>query len=153
MEPHVSKFKLISGANVTSIGVRDREIRMLEAELLARLNARVASDRDLITYAHHFVRLSHPLLAQKYLNMLSSDYFDRGIYKDLFQSLLAWSITHINPEFANERYSRAYEYFLLVRRIPRTFVELTFESKLAFNRFCKQFNEYTTFRNDPPNGV
>jgi hypothetical protein len=119
---------------------RNREIKKLEFEIEKKRNP---TNRDLVIFAYHFVRLEHPLLAQKYLNRLSPDYFDSGIYKDLCAALLAWSVVQANPLFKNASNDRAYEFFVVIKRIMTMFTDINFESRTAFRRFKVQFLEYS----------
>ena len=141
----MSKFKVIDGANITSIANHDREIKMLELEISRK---KEFIDKDFVVYGYHFSRLGHPLLAQKYLNKVAADYFWHGIYKDLYQAMLAFSVLHAT-EFKNPKFDRAYEYFIVVKQSVDMFAELNFEAKSAFMDFRREFREYNTFLNMP----
>src|SRR5690242_15490626 len=123
----MSNLRVITGENITNISQRMGEIKKLEFEIEKKLNI---TDRDLVVYAYHFVRLEHPLLAQKYLNQISLDYFDIGVYKDMSRALIIWAmmkeagrlVTWTNPD---------YEYFVILKRVTTTFEDLHFTSKPA----------------------
>lgn len=136
----MSKLKIIDGAGVTNISAAsiNREIKILEFEIENKIDA---TNRDHFVYAYHFVRLGHLLLAQKYLNRLSHDYFDSGIYKDLTQALLAWSVSRINQNYVSD--PSKYEFFLVVKRSFEMLDEVTFETKPAWYRFKKEFARFT----------
>ena len=134
-------LKLINGENVTSIVSNNREIKQLEFEIQKKLNP---TDRDYVIYAYHFLRLGHTLLAQKYLNHLNQDYFDQGVYKDLAQSLLMWSLAQTDPSLKTGPVAAQYEFFVVIKRVLETFEEVNFITKPAFYRFRKQFKEFTT---------
>ena len=143
----MSKFKVIQGSNVTSIASStSREIREIENRF-SKMES--PTDRDVVVCAYHFVRLGHLVLAQKYLNSLSSTYFETGIYKDLFQSLLSWSITQNNPQLKSEEHLKAYEYFIVVRRATEMFQDVNFTSKVAFNRFKQTLQQFSQGSNLP----
>lgn len=132
----MSKFKVIEGSNVVSIVARSRELRQLEQDLQKNLNR---SNRDIFVYSYHFARLGHPLLAQKHLNNLLPGYFDSGIYKDLCQALLAWSVSQMNPAFKTPQNQKTYEFFIIVKQTLTLFNELNFSQKPAFLRFKREF--------------
>jgi hypothetical protein len=142
-----TKFKVIDGENVTSIASREREIKLLEYEVEKKAATDRASDRDLVVYAYHFARLGHPILAQKYLNRLATDYFDVGVWKDLYQGMLAWSLTTMNPALKKEKYANAHEYYIIIQRVFELFVTLTFETKTSFEKFKVEFQKYSLFTN------
>lgn len=137
----MSKFKIIDGQNVTSIVNNNREIVQLELELRKKHDA---TDRDLVVYAYHFVRLGHLLLAQKYLNRLSTDYFDVNVYKDLSKALLAWSVVKADEKQDSRHVQATYEYFIILKRVLEMFEDVNFTTKPAFYRFRKQWKEFTT---------
>lgn len=134
------KFKVINGGNVTSISNRSGEIRRLELEINKKTNR---TDRDLVTYAYHFVRLGDLLLAQKYLNMLRNDYFDAGVYKDLSRALLVWSVVVVTGAPLTREIETIYEYFVILKQAQQMFEEVNFETKSGFRRFKKQFDDFT----------
>lgn len=134
----MSKFRIVDGANVTSIAEGSREIRLLEMEIDRIPNL---TDRDKVVYAYHFLRLGNFILAQKYLNRLDSGYFDSGIFKDLFKAVLAWTVTRDNPALKTEASTKLSEYFLVVKRAVVMFEDVNFQTKPAFYRFKKQFLE------------
>jgi diketogulonate reductase-like aldo/keto reductase len=140
MELPMSKFKIVHGDNVTTLISKNREIKQLELEIEKKPDP---TDRDLVIFAYHFVRLGHPLLAQKYMNKVAKDYFDVGIYKDLCQALLAWSVTQANPLFKSKTNDKIYEFFIIVKRVLISFEELSFQTKPAFNRFRTQFTDFS----------
>lgn len=143
----MSKFKLIDGENVTSIISREREIKILEYEIEKKRATSALSDRDLVVYAYHFARLGHPLLAQKHLNRLTATYFDVGVWKDLFQGLLAWSLIQVNPELKKEKYAVSHEYYVVIKRVLETFSDLSFMIKPSFEQFKVEFNQRSLFTN------
>ena len=136
----MSKFKVIDGSNVTSIAQSDGEIKKLEFEIQKKLEV---TEKDLVVYAYHFVRLGNYLLAQKYLNKLSLDYWDSGVYKDLTHALLVWSLCTATNGSMSDQARGTYEYYVILKRALDMFEEVNFTSKPAFYRFKKQIHEYT----------
>lgn len=136
----MSKFRVIDGDNVTCIAARSREIKQLELEISKKPDL---VDRDLVVFAYHFMRLEHPLLAQKHLNMLNANYFDSGVYKDLSKALLAWSVSQANPLFKNQKNQATYEFFVVLKRALPIFEQLNFTQRPAFLRFKKELLEYS----------
>lgn len=137
----MSKFKLITGDNVTSIVNNAGEMKTLEFEIQKKINP---TDRDYIVYAYHFVRLGNLLLAQKYLNRLDSSYFDSMVYKDLSQALLLWSMNVATGGSMPDPAAKVYEYFIILKRIITMFDDVNFVSKPAFYRFKRQFQQFMT---------
>lgn len=138
----MSKFKIIDGSNVTSIANASREVKQLEFEIQKKATA--ATDRELVVYSYHFTRLGQYLLAQKYLNRLSTDYFDIDVYKDLSKALLAWSVVKSDESQDSQPVRATYEYFIILKRAIEMFEEVNFTTKPAFYRFKKTFKEFTT---------
>lgn len=138
----MSKFRVIDGDNITSIAAHGREIKQLEFEIQKKSNV---TDKDLVVYAYHFVRLGHVLLAQKYLNRLHPDYFDTTVYKDLARALLMWSLVQVDNSLKDvPGIAASYEYSIIIKRALEMFDEVNFQSKPAFYRFRKTFKEFTT---------
>jgi hypothetical protein len=137
----VFKPKIITGDNITSIASFNREMLDLEREIQTKLHP---VDRDYVVYSYHFVRLGNLLLAQKYLNRVSTDYFDSGIWKDLTHALMVASIHSAAGKSMTPPASKLYEYFTILNRAIVTFEDVYFEQKPAFNRFKKTFQEFTT---------
>lgn len=136
----MSKFKVITGESVPLFNVRNSEIEALEAQINLKTRP---TDRDLVVYAYHFLRLEHPVKAQKYLNKLDPNYFDYQIYKDLSKSLLLWSMAQTDAYLKQRIPPSEYEYFIILKRIVDTFEPLQFYAKPAFYRFRNQFREFT----------
>lgn len=136
----MSRFRIIDGSNVTSIAERDGEIKKLEFEIQKKVDP---TDKDLVVYAYHFVRLGNFLLAQKYLNRLHEHYFDNGVYKDLSHSLLVWSLMNATGGSMSDQARATYEYYVILKRAIEMFEEVNFVSKPAFYRFKKTIHEFT----------
>lgn len=134
----MSKLKVVEGSNVVSITDASREIRLLEIET-KKLDP---TNKQLVIWAHHFVRLGQPLLAQRQLARISSGYYDMMIYKDLFSSLLAWSLIHTRAASQSEECKAEYEYYLIVKRSLESFDILSFPEKPAFYRFRREFERH-----------
>jgi hypothetical protein len=138
----VSKFRVITGDNVTSIAAQAGEIKQLEFEIQRKVDP---TDKDYVVYAYHFTRLGHHLLAQKYLNRVSNHYFDNGIYRDLSQALLMWSVVQEVPMLKDKPgVAASYEYFIILRRAVKMFPDVEFQTKPEFTRFAKDFARFTT---------
>ena len=136
----MSKFKVVDGQNITSIADGAREIKQLELEIQKKLNP---SNKDLVVYAYHFVRLHNLLLAQKYLNRLSDSYFDTEVYRDLSRALLMWVTCQSSPEIDSRPVAATYEYFIILKRSLEMFDQVNFVSKPAFYRFRRDFQSFT----------
>lgn len=133
----MSKFTVVDGDNVASIASNNREIRILELEIRKLEIERKLTDRDLVVYSYHFMRLNQPLLARTHLNRISATYFEAGVYRDLFQAMLQWSILRETPDLVSDKANRAYEYYILLRRTKVAFETLNFSTKASFEQFHK----------------
>lgn len=136
----MSKFKVIDGANVVSIETKNREVRALKTKIES---LKPPSNKDLIVFSYHFLRLGQKLSAQKYLCKLSDDYFKIGIYKDLFGALLSWALIQNSPKSQITSTSRDYEFFIVVKRSLELFEEVDFPYKAQFYAFKKEFQKYS----------
>lgn len=134
-----SKLKIIEGAQIPVQTARKKELKRLQTEL----EANGLTGRNIVVYAHHFVRLGSPLLAQKYLNKLDRSYFKIGVYRDLFHALLNWSMIQVNPTLYDKLDPAVYQYFIIVKQATEAFDSLTFECKPEFEDFKTVLREFS----------
>lgn len=140
----MSNLKLVRSSNVRVISQREKEINDLELAIRQKPNP---TDRDRVVFAYHFCRLQHPLKAQLQLDYLADDYFEHGIYRDLWQAMLSFSIKKTNPKLVSQNVDRAFEYFLVVRKTTVHFKDLRFKTKDKYLSFLLEFEKDCQFVN------
>lgn len=123
-----------------SIEERESELRGLQAEIAAK---DFLTNKEKFIFAFHFARLDHVLKSRVYLNKIDKQYFESFIFADLFQSTLGELMARTDPN--NLKYSRQYEFFLLVRKAIPLFSLIDFSSKKEFEVFCKTLAQLETF--------
>ncbi len=99
------------------------------------------SQKQYVTFAYHFAINGDYLSAQKFLNKITPYYFSTEIYKDLYKSLLAWSV---RDTIWTENSRKEYEYFVIVKRSLPVFGEFNFIAKKEFLDFRLEFLRSTT---------
>jgi len=134
----VSKLKVVSSSNVRVLSSRAMEIMELEGLIKLKANP---TNRDRIVFAYHFCRLGNPLKAQVQLNLLSEDYFENEIFRDLWKAMLAFSFRTTSPQAFTGNMGRAFEYFLIIRKVEKVFLDLNFKLKSNFLKFIAEFNK------------
>lgn len=144
----MSKFKLITGNDKISTEKRDARIKDLESEITAR---GYVTDRDNLIYAYHFLSLGLKPKARHHLEKISSIYWNSGIFKDLYRSILAELMLRV--EASDHRFEREFEFFIVVKRMIVMLDEVDFTSKFAFIGFKEAFLQYSDFTQDLPDSV
>lgn len=133
----MSNLVILNGDNVTSIVDRERDVRLLETEI----RTCEPTDANFIRHATRYLELGMPIKAQLTLNLLSADYFDSGIYKDLFYAMFSNHVASTGVALSPSGH-RDGAFLSVVKDALEKFDQLSFRQKPAFYRFRKSFSSY-----------
>ena len=135
MEHQGSKLKLILGGRPRN----ESNSRHLMG-ILKKGNTPL-THKQLVTFAYHFAINGDNISTRRFLKKIDLNYWTTGIYKDLYQALLCWSI---RDTIWNKETKANYEYFVIVKKCLPVFSEFEFTSKKEFLEFKLEFFKETT---------
>lgn len=123
--------------------------RVRDLEALAK-NAK--TEKDLFVVAYHFAQEGFTQKAVSCLNKIPINYFTKGLYRDLWFAMLAWSVyKNNNPR---EELRKSAEFFIVVQRAIPLFKHLKFHGFPIFMEFYDDYTNVVKFTNGfPPNKI
>lgn len=135
------KLKLVPGIEAVETEKRNKALEELRNDISAKS---WVTFKERLVFGYHFMSLNSPEEASKMVNTIPAQYWQTGIFMDLYRSVMAELMFKIEEH----DFAREFEYFVVVKRMTvmmRELEGLTFKWEIyKFSDNFKSLSDFTS---------